>query len=189
MQPGATSLEGFLKSDRVVYLTAACIRAAIRLKFHYEISFSESLEMARVHDLKSALSHFAAKMELHRNLPPESRVKLSVVESALEPAVSSGLSSNSDGIVKLRIKTVDAISAQVNSLEDRSALLTKLRNLRTESKLWAEDYARFLASLGTLYRQTRTTLVEMGLADSDKHTALAALETIATNAIRQAGEI
>lgn len=179
-----------LKSDRLLSLTAACIRAVMWIRFKYELPFSEALDLARVHDLRSALDEIAAKIEVHRNLPDSNaRVGLAIVESKLEHPVAKDVVDYSEKVVAIRLKTAETLSARTTSAEDRASLLSMLRGVRIESQHWAQEYSRFFIALANLYRQTRSDLMELELNSVERDKALGELERIMSDAICSAGRI
>lgn len=177
------------RSERISLLTAAFIRAAVRLRFGYEMSASESVELARVHDLRSAIDSIGAKMELHRNLPTRSRMELSIVESAIDPPVDRATTDSFGNVVSVRVKTLQTLSAETASVQDVGARRSALRALRTESRLWARDYGRFFEAMAKLYRNSRSKLIDMDLSGEDKMKAFAELEDIIVDGISRAGQI
>src|SRR5215472_8884066 len=136
------STVGNPKSDRLLLLTATCIRAAVWLRFKYELPLSEALDLAHVHDLRSALDEITAKVEVHRSLPDsKARIDLAIVESKLESPAAKDVASYSQSVIAIRTKTAETLSARMTSAEDRASLLSALRKLRIESQRWAEDYS------------------------------------------------
>src|SRR6267154_1998469 len=77
------SLQWAPKSERVVQLLAVCIRTAVRFRYApRELSKPDAIDLARKHDLSSAMKAISGKMELHQNLPSdEGRFKLAVNEA------------------------------------------------------------------------------------------------------------
>ncbi len=73
----------FRKSDRVVGLTASCIQSVVLLRHRHELSRSVAIDLARVHDLPTAVRKYAEQLEVLRGAPREVRHEQAGVEAAL----------------------------------------------------------------------------------------------------------
>jgi hypothetical protein len=171
------------KSDRVVRLLAACIRAALRLRYAQEISQPDSVELARMYDLQSALKTISQRMEIHENRPDaRERLPLAVAEAKLVSNPDLG----NDQILEIRQATDEVHDSNQSSLSQRQAVENMLRRVRYETLVWAKDYGRFLEEITDLHRRTKSRLEALRLPPSTLLKAHSRLERLILDAIRRA---
>jgi hypothetical protein len=180
------------QSERTLSLFAVCIQVAVRLRFEQELPLSTALELARVHDLRSALRGIAAKLELHRNVSDaKAKAGLAFAEAALTSDEAAGAAAAEAAtiaaVIAVRKGATEAMSAHKFSADQRTALLATLREVREDSRRWANGYSRFSTALLDLYKAMRSELTKMPLASSDRARALAELEEIIRDATIRAG--
>jgi hypothetical protein len=174
------------KSERVAQLLAACIRAAVRLRYSHSLSQSDSIDLARTHDLRSALKAISEKMDLHQNLPDAQwRFTLAVAESKLAPETDLGTAN----IIAIRKASVTTVGSNQSNASERQLALAALRTTQQEVRLWAKTYSRFLTEIENLYQSTNTQIESLHLTSSSRLKAQAELQKVIVNAIERAGEV
>lgn len=169
------------KSDRVIQLLAASICTAIRLRFSREISKGDSIDLARVHDLRSALNTITIKSELHRHLPGGRGFDLAVAEAKL--------GSEHEMITAVRQATISTFDSNQSSASERQKLIEALRTTQQEARLWAKEYSRFLIEMETLYNKTNGQLNSLRLPLNRRLQAQSELEKLIANATRRASVV
>lgn len=171
-----------VKSERVVLLTASCIRSLVRLSFSYEMSMRDAVELAHAHDLRSAIGTVRAKLELHRGKP-----ELAVTEAKL----TRNLVSTEELRRTLEVRR-EAVATEKNTEDgarDREALVERLRVIRRESELWARQYSAFMRRLSSVYSEGRKQIAALRLPPGNSTNAQLELERIILEAMRRAAEI
>jgi len=174
------------KSERVIRLLATCIRSAVRFRYAQNVSQTDAIDLARIHDLQSAMKTISEKMEVHRSLPDDQgRFKLAVAETKLVSETDLGTAK----IVAIRRATVDALGSNPGDLSQRQGLLASLRMVQQEARLWAKGYSRFLTEIASLHKSMNSRIVGLHLPTSVRLEAQSELEKLIVDAIRRAGEI
>lgn len=174
------------KSERVVKLLAACIRSAIRFRYAQTVSQTDAIDLARIHDLQSAMKTISEKMEVHRSLPDDQgRLKLAVAETKLVSETDLGTVK----IVAVRRATIDALGSNPGDLSQRQVLLASLRIVQQEARLWAKGYSRFLTEIASLHKSMNARIIGLNLPTSVRLEVQSELEKLIVDAIRRAGEI
>jgi len=146
---------------------------------------SDAVDLARVHDIRSALKSIAEKLEVHKARPEESRIQLAVMEAKLESSVTSGESIAQ--IIKVR-EASDQFQKERATIQ-REQLVELLRTVQRQSSQWASEYRDFLRHLSTLYGNTRRKLLEIPAPAEIHARALAELEEILQRAVKAASQV
>jgi hypothetical protein len=180
--PDQRPLQWKPKSERVVQLLAASIRAAVRLRYARDISRDDSIDMARAHDLPSALRTIAVKMEVHENLPDDHGFDLADAETKLTSESHLG----TEKIVEIRRASLSTLESSQSNSSDRQFLIAGLHAVQQEARSWAKAYSRFLTEMETLYKSTRTRIDGLNLPLGKRLQAQSELEQMIVNAIKQA---
>ncbi len=173
------------KSERVVQLLAATIRSAVRLRYARELSLDDSVDLARVHDLHSALKTIAVKTEVHQNLPDGRGFSLAVAEAKL----TTGANLANEKIVAIREKSIATFEADQSNSSRRHEIVAALRTTQQETRVWAKAYARFLTEVEALYRSTNAELDTLHLPVGRRLEADSELQKLMVEMVRRAGEI
>lgn len=175
------------KSDRVLRLTASCIRSVIRLRYGYEMHMPEAVDLARIHDVRSAVRVFGEKIELLHRVPRSARFKL----AATEATFTSGVIPEEDvsHTVAVRRATIGAIPEYEQAGIPREVLVAHLREVRRASAQWALEYGRFIDRISSLHVEGVRGLTLLRLEHATGKRAEAELEQILLVALRKAGQL
>ena len=174
------------KSERVVQLLAACIRTGTRIRFARELPRSDSIDLARIHDLSSAMKSISAKMEVHQNLPSDQRrFDLAVNEAKLISQADIG----TEKVVAIREASIAALESSNAISSQRRLVVVSLRLAQEEARSWARAYSRFMTDIESLHKSASGRLQGLRLATSVRVEAQSELEQIIVDAIGRAGEI
>jgi hypothetical protein len=174
-----------LKSDRVLRLTASCIRSVVRIRYAYDISPASAIELARVHDVPSAVRVIGEKLELHQARSQAARFDIAITEAAF----TVGPREDVDRTVSVRRASIDVMSEQSQAGIPREVLVARLRDLRRECEQWAREYSRFIDRIATLYAQADRDLKALRLEPEAAKQAEVALERVLLVALRKAGDL
>jgi hypothetical protein len=175
----------YQKSDRVLRLTATCIRSVVRVRYGYDISMASAIELARVHDVPSAVRVIGEKLELHQGRSQAARFDI----AATEAAFTVGTKEDVDRTVSVRRASIDAASEQKQAGMPREVLVTRLRVLRRECEQWAREYSRFMDSIATLYAKADRDLKALRLQPEASKMAAVELESILLTALGKARDL
>lgn len=182
----AHSLRSGPKSERVVELLATCIRAAVSFRYAHQLSKPDSVDLARVHDLRSALKNIAEKMEVHENLPSSPmRFTLAVAETKLMSEANLGI----DKIVDIREAAAATLSSRLGNMSDLQSATLALRAAQQETRLWATAYTRFVVEIQSLYKSTSIQIGNLHLPTHRLVKAHSDLEKLLLDAIGRAGKV
>ena len=174
------------KSERVVQLLAACIRTSVRLRYARELSRTDSIDLARVHDLSAAMKTISAKMELHTNLPSDlRRFELAVNEAKLVSGDDLGAKS----IIDIREASIAAHHSNQDTSAQRFFVVTALRNVEQEAISWGKAYSRFMTEIERLHKRENARIVGLHLPANLQRKAQLELEQIVLDAIGRAEEM
>lgn len=171
------------KSERVLRLTASCIRTAVRLRLGHNLSFDDAMDLARLHDVQSAVNSLEAKLEVHDNVPDRVKISVAVSEAKLSNTVSGAESV--EHIIKIRSAAFGTGMAETQTAEQRESLINALQALRREANQWADGYQRFSGDLFAIYENAVRQLKKLPLTGTRRTQAMTELETIITDAIRR----
>ncbi len=150
-----------------------------------DLSVADSVELARVHDLRSAIRRISRGLELHRNLPNKGmQFRLAVAEAKLttESDVATGK------IIEVRKVSVEALVATQTGSSEREVLVKRLRVVQHEFGEWSRTYSRFLDDVATLRRNARAEIHHLRLPAEDRSAALIAVDGIILNALVRAAQ-
>jgi hypothetical protein len=176
------------KSERVVKLLAACIRSAVRFRYpQLNLSQTDAIDLARIHDLQSALRTISTKMEVHQSLLSEQRrFMLAVNEAKLVSDADIG----TENIIAIREASIAVLRSTSDATSSqRHLVVASLRIGLQEVRLWAKAYSRFLTEIESLYKSTNARIVGLRLSSTVRRKAQLELEQIIVDATRRAGEI
>jgi hypothetical protein len=175
------------KSDRVLRLTASCVQTAIRLCYAYEMSMSEAVDLARIHDVRSAVRVFGEKLELFNSVPRPTRFRL----AATEATFTSGVIPEDDLIhtVAVRRASIGTISEHERAGISRLVLVAHLREVRRASEQWAREYGGFMDRIALLHMEGVRDLKLLRLEPETGKRADGELERVILVALRKAGEL
>jgi hypothetical protein len=179
------SADVYQKSDRVLRLTATCIRSVVRVRYGYDISLASAIELARVHDVQSAVRVIGEKLELHQGRSQAARFDIATTEAAF----TVGTREDVDRTVSVRRASIDAVSEQRQAGMPREVLVARLRVLRGECELWTKEYSRFIDRIATLYARADRDLKALHLETQVAKQAEVALERILLVALRKADDL
>lgn len=175
------------KSDRVLRLTATCVQAVVRLRFAYDLSSDDAIELARIHDVRSAVEILGGKLELWRSIPEGPRFELAVAETKL----AGGLipAEDAKGTVEVRRGYIQTTAEDGQAGTQREKLILGLHELRREAEQWGREYGRFIDRLLSLYAGARKDLVLLRLAPETAKQAESELEQVLLVALHKADEL
>jgi SLT domain-containing protein len=175
------------KSERVRRLTASCIQSVVRLRCGYEMSMADAIDLARIHDVRSAVRIIEEKLELLQNVPQAMRFKLAATEAAL----TGGLSSREDidNTVAVRRASIGPKSERQPAGVSLEILITGLQKLRRQWERWAREYSRFISRIASLHAEADRDLNSLHLEPETAKRARADLERVLLVALRKAGEL
>lgn len=125
--------------DRVLRLTASCIQSIVRVRHGYEIPMADAIELARVHDVRSAVRIMGEKLELLRTVPQAARLKLATTEATF--TVGFLPKEDVDRTVSVRRASIGVMSEQMQAGMPREILVAKLHELRRECEQWAREFS------------------------------------------------
>jgi|ERR1700733_3715367 len=175
------------KSDRVVLLTARGIQTLVLRRYGHEISISDAVDLARAHNLRTALLTLATKMEIHVATADSLQFDLALQETKLSSELADGVSI--DRVVDVRRAATSSASVSQNQLISREQLQAALAAIRRESNAWTREYKEFIESLSGIYKQTKNVLDELRLSVVDRRGAQEELENVMLVAIKKASGI
>jgi hypothetical protein len=180
----ATNLDGLpWKSDRVLRLTATCIQAAVRLRLGMRIPFDDAIELARVHNVRSAVESIGAKLRVHESVPEHVRVQVAVSEAKLSDVVTG--SESTEHIIKVRtVAFGPGLAAQMPALSE--SFKRGAEAIRREAMEWSVDYGGFSEDLFAMYRDAARQLKQIPITAERRAQAIAELETIIADALKRA---
>jgi hypothetical protein len=175
-------LQNAPKSERVVQLLAVCIRTAVRFRYApRELSRPDAIDLARKHDLFSAMKAISAKMELHQNLPSdEGRFKL---------AVNEAKDLDTENIIAMREASIAVLQSSQATASQRHLVVAGLYATQHEAQSWAKTYSRFVAEISSLYKSTNARIEDLHIPVTRRLKAQSELEQIIVDAIRRVGKI
>lgn len=174
------------KSDRVLRLTASCVQSIVRLRYRYEMPMSEAIDLARIHDVRSAVRAFADKLELLQNIPQAARFTLAAAEATFTGGVVSP-ADYVDHTIAVRRASIGAPTEREQSGVPREVLIANLRQLRREWEQWAREFAHFMDRIASLYVEGDRALKLLGLEPETAKRAEAELEQVLLIALHKAG--
>jgi hypothetical protein len=171
-----------VKSERVVRLTAACIQAAIRLRLNVSIPFSDAIDLARVHDVRSAVEGVRSKLQVHEAVPQSIRLKIAVSEAKLSDSVTG--QESTEHILNVRNTTFENMVPETN---DTSASIVRgLEAIVRDAAEWVGEYRRFSDDLLAIYRDGTRRLNQLPLTFERRAQARSELESIIADAFKRA---
>jgi hypothetical protein len=175
------------KSDRVVFLTASCVRSIVRLRFAYEMPMADAIDLARVHDLRSATEAVREKLEVLRNVPEAGRARQAVAEAKL----TRGLLPREEleRTIKLRERSIGSTTVTEEAEAQRETLVTRLRALRRDWERWGREYSDFMDSMALIHSRACLELEALHLPPEVGARAEAELEAILLEAVSAANGI
>jgi hypothetical protein len=171
------------KSERIVGLLAACIRAGVRLRYSQDITQGDSIDLARVHDLRSAMKAISEKLEVHQNLPSRrERLVLAITEAKLITAAGGGVGS----IIDIREASVATCGSSRAASSQSQIALVALRQVQRDARAWAREYSRFMAEIAKLHKSASAEIDALRLPASTRSKARAELEALLLGSIARA---
>ena len=175
------------KSDRVRRLTASCVQSVARLRYGYEMPIADAIDLARVHDLRTAVRTFEEKLELLQNVPQATRFKLATTEAAL----AGGLNRRAgvDHTIAVRRASIGTMPEREQLGVPREILVARLRELRRSWERWAREYSRFIDRVASLHAEAERDLKLLRLEPETAKRAKAELERVLLVALLEAGEL
>ena len=149
--------------------------------------FADAIDLARIHDVRSAVRIFEEKLELLQSVPQATRFRLATTEAAL----TGGLSPREgvDQTVAVRRVSIGAMSESEQSGVSREILVARLRELRRQWERWAREYSRFIDRVASLHLEADRDLKLLRLEPETAKRAKADLERVLLVALRKAGEL
>jgi hypothetical protein len=174
------------QSDRVMRLTAACIRAAVRLEHGHEMSMDDALDLARIYSVPAAVAAVRAKMDLLRAVMNPVRVKLAIGEAKLAGGLTG--EDHLSRIIEIRRASLDFVDDTGKGGQQREAVMAALREVRKEWNSWASEYLGFVSALSSLHAQGTRELQALRLDPEDARQAEIGLERIMLAALSRASE-
>jgi hypothetical protein len=182
----AYSLSTPPKSERVVRLLSACIRTITRRQYSEVLPVAEFFELARNHDLRSALKAIKEKMDLHATMP-DRRHRLSL--AVAEAAIGTDNTFSRQKVIAVRGASVILQEEERAKLAHDRILRTVIRSAQDQAHQWSSSYSRFQTEISKLYNATSLRIDELGLPAVRRIEARAALEQIIQKAVEHAGQL
>jgi hypothetical protein len=175
-------------SQRVISLSAVCIRKLAAVHLDTEVTESQARDLSLSHsgDLESAIRMLKRKLELHKG--PEGRA-LAIAESSLVSALQDVNATQTT--TKVRIEALQSARAVSQIVATARKMRERDKELRDDILRWEADQRRFLHfldALDLLYVKIKTRLRLLHLSDSKQEEAESALETILQRAVLRARE-
>lgn len=186
MVPDNTDLLRY-KSDRVLRLTASCVQSIVRRRYRYEMPMAEAIDLARIHDVRSAVQTFGEKLELLQNVPQAARFKLAATEATFTGGLNPA--DDVDHTVAVRRASIGTTHEREQIGIPREILIANLRELRREWERWARDFGYFIDRLASLHAEGERGLKLLRLEPELAKRAEAELEQILLVALHRAGEL
>jgi hypothetical protein len=175
------------KSDRVRRLTASCVQSVVRRRYGYEMPMADAIDLARIHDVRSAVRIFEEKLDLFKNVPQPTRFKLATTEATL----TGGLTPREDidHTVAVRRVSFGTMSEYEQAGVSREILVARLHELRRQWERWAREYSRFIDRVASLHVEADRDLNLLRLEPETAKRAKAELERVLLVALRKASEL
>jgi hypothetical protein len=175
------------KSDRVLRLTASCVQSIVRIRYRYVMPMSEAVDLARIHDVRSAVRTFGEKLDVHQNVPQAARFKIAAAEATFTGSLSSA--DYVDHTIAVRQASIGTTHEREQTGAQREILIANLRGLRREWEQWAREYVHFIDSIAALHVQADRELKLLCLEPETARRAEAELEQVLLVALHKAGEL
>jgi len=175
------------KSDRVLRLTASCVQTVVRLRYGYELPVADAVELARIHDVRSAVRIFGEKLRLLENIPRPTRFTLAATEAAFTGGIIP--EEDLDRTIAVRRASIGTIPEHEQAGARREILVANLRELRRAWEQWAREYAHFIDRLAALLAEGERELKLLRLEPETAERAGTELEQVLLVALRKAGEL
>lgn len=147
------------------------------------MSMEDAVELARVHNLHSAVDVFGKKLELHFNTPDAIKFKLALAETKFTHPGNG--SEDVKNTVNARMATITTISDNTQNELNRQHLVGTLHDVRRESETWAREYARFIERLTLLHGEAIAELESFRLDTESIGQAKMELGQILLNALHK----
>lgn len=145
------------QSPRVHRMLAAAIRAAALSNLQINLSKSDSFDIARVHDLRSALQTLEAKQRLHSVLPRDAGLKLAIAETKL---VNPSKTLHIPEIEILRQKTQDDLTLRHR---ERTEHDRAIRRVQEDIRTWRGSMQALMVGLEKIFHRKKQNLIEIEL--------------------------
>jgi hypothetical protein len=176
------------KSDRVLRLTASCVQSIVRVRYRYEMPMTEAIDLARIHDVRSAVRAFGEKLELFQSVPQAARFKLAATEATFTGSVVPP-ADYVDHTIAVRRASIGVPSEREQNGVPREIFIANLRQLRREWEQWAREFADFMDCIASLHLEGDRGLKLLRLEPETAKRAEAELEHVLLIALRKAGEL
>jgi hypothetical protein len=175
------------KSDRVLRLTASCIQSIVRSRYAHDMPMNVAIDLARAHDVRSAVQAYEQKLELHQGLPHNTRIQLAGTEAAISRGVIPA--EEIDRTIAVRRGSLETMREGEQGEARREILVARLREVRRECEQWAREYSRFFDDIASLYQKAARDLRSLHLDAERARQADVELEQVLVLALHRAGQI